>query len=69
MGAARLLAKAWLVFCVFAGAYEARQIVSAGASLQQIAGPISVCEPPGLATNLSQEAQGFAGVWNPRQPF
>ncbi len=43
MGAARLLAKAWLVFCVFAGAYEARQMVSAGASLQQIAGPISVC--------------------------
>lgn len=43
MGAARLLAKAWLVFCVFAGAYEAEQLLSAGTSLQQIAEPIAVC--------------------------
>ncbi|HEY7979012.1 MAG TPA: hypothetical protein VID67_12540 [Rhizomicrobium sp.] len=43
MGAARLLAKAWLVFCLFAGAYEAGQLLSAGASYQQFLGPLSVC--------------------------
>ncbi len=43
MGAARLLAKAWVVFCVFAGAYEARQLLAADAPFQQFAGPIAVC--------------------------
>jgi hypothetical protein len=43
MGAARLLAKAWLVFCVFAGAYEAEQLLSAGVAYQQFLGPVSVC--------------------------
>ncbi|HEY2033533.1 MAG TPA: hypothetical protein VGH02_07565 [Rhizomicrobium sp.] len=43
MGAARLLAKAWLVFCVFAGAYEAEQMFSRGLPLPEYAGPIAVC--------------------------
>jgi len=43
MGAARLLAKAWAVFCVFAGAYEARMLLSAGASFPQFIGVIAVC--------------------------
>jgi hypothetical protein len=43
MGAARLLAKAWLAFCLFAGAYEAGQLLSAGGAYQQFLGPILVC--------------------------
>lgn len=43
MGAARLLAKAWLVFCVFAGAYEAEQMLSRGVALPESVGPIAVC--------------------------
>jgi hypothetical protein len=43
MGAARLLAKAWLVFCVFAGAYEAQQLFSHGVAPAQFAGPVAIC--------------------------
>jgi hypothetical protein len=43
MGAARLLAKAWLVFCVFAGAYEAEQLFARGDAPVQFLGPIAVC--------------------------
>jgi hypothetical protein len=43
MGAARLLAKAWLVFCVFAGAYEAEQLFSHGVAPAQFLGPIAIC--------------------------
>jgi hypothetical protein len=43
MGAARLLAKAWLVFCVFAGAYEAEQMFSRGMPLPEYIGPVAVC--------------------------
>jgi hypothetical protein len=43
MGAARLLAKAWLVFCVFAGAYEAQQLFTHGMAPMQIVGPVTIC--------------------------
>ncbi len=43
MGVARLLAKAWFVFCLFAGAYELQRALSAGDSVGQAAGPIAVC--------------------------
>lgn len=43
MGAARLLAKAWVVFCVFAGAYEAQRLLSSGSPPDQAIGGIAVC--------------------------
>jgi len=43
MGAARLLAKAWLVFCIFAGAYEAEQMFARGTAVSQFIAPIGVC--------------------------
>ena len=43
MGAARLLAKAWSVFCVFAGAYALQRALMGGQPLLQAAGPIVVC--------------------------
>jgi hypothetical protein len=43
MGAARLLAKAWVVFCVFAGAYEAQRLLSGGAEFPQSLGPVVLC--------------------------
>jgi hypothetical protein len=73
MGAARLLAKAWLVFCVFAGAYEAGQLLSAGTSLQQIAGPISVCVllfgAMGLLFIAGYGVSGMGGSFRARLKF
>jgi hypothetical protein len=43
MGAARLLAKAWGVFCIFAGAYALQRALIAGAPLVQALIPIAVC--------------------------
>jgi hypothetical protein len=43
MGAARLLAKAWGVFCIFAGAYALQHALIAGQPLVQAALPIAVC--------------------------
>jgi hypothetical protein len=43
MGAARLLAKAWGVFCVFAGAYALQHALVAGQPWVQAAFPIAVC--------------------------
>ena len=43
MGAARLLAKAWLVFCAFAGAYEAHRLIGSGLAPQAALGSIFVC--------------------------
>jgi len=43
MGAARLLAKAWIVFCVFAGAYEVRRLVFAGSASFESVLPVIVC--------------------------
>ena len=42
MGAARLLAKAWVVFCVFAGAYAAQHQLASGLAVPALA-PIGVC--------------------------
>lgn len=42
MGAARLLAKAWVVFCVFAGAYEAQHLLASGAAPSAI-GNVAIC--------------------------
>lgn len=43
MGAARLLAKAWGVFCVFAGAYALSHALVGGQPWVQAAIPIAVC--------------------------
>lgn len=43
MGAARLLAKAWVVFCVFAGAYEAHRLIGGGLALRDALGPVAIC--------------------------
>jgi hypothetical protein len=43
MGAARLLAKAWGVFCVFAGAYAVQHALIAHQPLVQAVIPIGVC--------------------------
>jgi hypothetical protein len=43
MGAARLLAKAWVVFCAFAGAYAAHRLIGGGLAPQDALAPIAVC--------------------------
>ncbi|HEY5338446.1 MAG TPA: hypothetical protein VIJ85_09600 [Rhizomicrobium sp.] len=43
MDAARLLAKAWCVFCLFAGAYALQRALAGGAPLISSLGPIAVC--------------------------
>ena len=43
MGAARLLAKAWGVFCIFTGAYALHHALAGGQPLAQAAIPIAVC--------------------------
>jgi hypothetical protein len=43
MGAARLLAKAWGVFCIFAGAYALSHALIAGEPLLRAIVPIAVC--------------------------
>lgn len=42
MGAARLLAKAWVTFCVFAGAYEAQHLLSNGLPVMPTVAPVVV---------------------------
>jgi hypothetical protein len=43
MGIARLLAKGWIVFCLFAGAHALRLSLLSGLSLQSSIFPIGVC--------------------------
>jgi len=43
MGVARLLAKAWFVFCLFAAGYAFQRALAAGVPLAEIAIPVSVC--------------------------
>ncbi|MGH6876779.1 MAG: hypothetical protein ACREHV_05285 [Rhizomicrobium sp.] len=43
MGAARLLAKGWIVFCLYAGGIELGRAVSGGVPFVVAAGPVLVC--------------------------
>src|ERR1700683_516372 len=43
MGAARLLAKGWIAFCVFAGAHALQRALAAYVPLSQAAASIGVC--------------------------
>jgi hypothetical protein len=43
MGAARLLAKGWVVFCVYAGGLALHRAVAGGAPFGSAAGPLLVC--------------------------
>jgi hypothetical protein len=43
MGVARLLAKAWFVFCLFAAAYAFQRALAAGVPFSEIAVPVCVC--------------------------
>ncbi|HEY6577914.1 MAG TPA: hypothetical protein VIY09_01200, partial [Rhizomicrobium sp.] len=43
MGAARLLAKGWIVFCLYAGGLELGRAVSGGVPFFAAIGPVLVC--------------------------
>jgi hypothetical protein len=43
MGAARLLAKGWIVFCIYAGGLALGRAVASGVPIGAAAGPITVC--------------------------
>jgi hypothetical protein len=52
MGIARLLAKGWIVFCLFAGAHALRLSLISGAALQSSLAPIVICALLFLAMGL-----------------
>jgi hypothetical protein len=67
MGVARLLAKAWFVFCLFAAAYAFQRALAAGVPLAVIALPVGVCAALFCAMGLLFVA-GFGASASPLGP-
>jgi len=67
MGVARLLAKAWFVFCLFAAAYAFQRALAAGVPLAAIAVPVAVCAALFCAMGLLFVA-GFGASASPFGP-
>jgi hypothetical protein len=72
MGIARLLAKGWIVFCLFAGAHALRLALLSGLSLQASLAPIVICTLLFMAMGLlfvggfGVSAAHFGGAWRGR---
>ena len=64
MGAARLLAKGWIAFCLFAGAHALHRALAAYVPIDQAAASIGVCVRTTIP--LSAGVVHEAGV--PRRP-
>src|SRR5436309_3491420 len=52
MGIARLLAKGWIIFCLFAGAHALRFAMKSGAPLQSSIPAIGICDLLFMAMGL-----------------
>lgn len=69
MGIARLLAKGWIVFCLFAGAHALRLALMSGLALGSSAAAIGICMTLFAAMGLLFAAGFGVSAGNPGTPF
>jgi hypothetical protein len=69
MGIARLLAKGWIVFCLFAGAHAVRIALASGLALDSSLFEIGICVVLFAAMGLLFVGGFGAAAWTPRKPL